>query len=232
MNGGMSVELWLAERDDAARQGELLQRVWDELAWQVTLDACDLSVSVSGRTVTLSGTVPSYPEKIVAEHAVKRVPGVQLVTNQVLVSPPAADARTDQELGEAVRHALQWDVAVPSVQIRTAIADGCVTLEGEVPRDSERTAAERAVSYLRGVRAVVNRLTVPVASRPRDFEARVRRALSRDPDLRGDKIRVTARGGRVLLRGRVRCLAEREEAEHDVRAVAGVEAVQDEVAVD
>lgn len=231
MDGGMSVEMWLAGRDDAARHSELLQQVWDELAWHVWLDASDIRVGVTDRAVTLSGSVSSYPEKVEAEHAAKRVPGVRMVTNELIVSPPTGSERSDHALDEAVSHALEWDVGVPSEGIRAAIADGCVTLEGEVAWDYERTAAERAVMHLRGVRAVVNRIGTSVASRPRDFETRIREALTRDPELRGDRIRVTARGGVVVLRGRVRCLAEREDAEHDVRAVPGVEAVLDEVDV-
>jgi osmotically-inducible protein OsmY len=231
MDGGMSIEMWLAERDDSARYSEQLQRVWEELVSHAGLDTSDVSVSVTDRLVTLSGSVASYPEKIEAERAAKRVSGVGRVMNELVVLLPSGSERTDQELGDAVQHALQWDVSVPSEKIKATISEGTVTLEGEVAGDYERAAAERAVSYLRGVRAVANRITACVTSRPRDFETRIREALSRDPELRGDRIRVTARGGRVVLRGRVRCLAEREQAEHDVHAVPGVEAVQDDIDV-
>lgn len=232
MDGGMSVEMWLAERDDSALRGEQLQRVWEELAWHRGLDASDIRVSVTGGAVTLSGTVRSYPEKSDAERAAKLVPGARLVTNELIVSLPSGSEKTDEELGDAVRRALAWDVSVPSDKIKATVREGCVTLEGAVARDCERAAAERAVSYLRGVKAVANRLTASMASRPRDFETRVREALSRDPELRGDRIRVTTRDGMVVLRGRVRCLAERDEAERDVRSVPGVEAVQDEIEVE
>lgn len=180
MEGGMSVETWLARRDDSGHERELQERVWDELAGLEGVETSAIRVRVSGRTVSLTGTVPAWPAAIEAERAAKRVPGVLMVTNELQVSPPPENRWTDQELGHAVRQALRWDVAVPSERIWTNVANGCVTLHGVVSYEHERVAAERAVSYLRGVVAVANRITVAVASRPRDLEKRIRETLARD----------------------------------------------------
>lgn len=83
MDGGMSIEMWLAERDDPAP--ELLRRVRDELARMGGLDTSAISVGVSGRSVTLTGTVPDELARIEAEHAAGRVTGVQAVTNELAV---------------------------------------------------------------------------------------------------------------------------------------------------
>ena len=229
MAGGMSIEMWLAEGDDSGRERDLLEMVWDEFAGQDEVDTSAIAVRVTGHTVTVSGTVPDHPTRIEAERAAKRVPGVRTVVNELVVSLPPESRKTDEELTNAVRHALRWDVAVPT-SITTAVTDGCVTLDGEVSREYEREAADRAVAYLRGVRAVANRITL-AARRAPDFEKRVHEALTRDPGLRGDRIAASVHDGTVVLEGRVRCLAERDEAEHDVRAVPGVTEVQDHIAV-
>lgn len=83
MSGGMSIEMWLAERDGAG--SELLRRVWDELARQSGLDTSAVRVTVTGRTVTLSGAVPDRPARITAERAARSVSEVESVTNELVV---------------------------------------------------------------------------------------------------------------------------------------------------
>jgi len=83
MDGGMSIEMWLAERADPAP--ELLRRVRDELARTGGLDTSAITVRVSGRSVTLTGTVPDELASIEAERAANRVTGVQAVTNELAV---------------------------------------------------------------------------------------------------------------------------------------------------
>lgn len=83
MSGGMSIEMWLAERDGSG--SELLRRVWDELARQSGLDTSAVRVAVTGRAVTLSGTVPDRPARIAAERAARRVSEVESVTNELVV---------------------------------------------------------------------------------------------------------------------------------------------------
>jgi len=85
MGGGMSIEMWLAEDDNAVFQSELQRKVFDEFARASTLDSADIGVSVDDRVVTLSGAVKSYPEKLEAERAAQRVRGVRAVRNDLAV---------------------------------------------------------------------------------------------------------------------------------------------------
>lgn len=94
MGGGMSIEMWLAEDDKAVFQSELQRNVFDEFARASTLDSADISVSVDDHDVTLSGAVKSYPEKLEAERAAKRVRGVRAVRNDLAVVLPVSDQRS------------------------------------------------------------------------------------------------------------------------------------------
>jgi osmotically-inducible protein OsmY len=51
------------------------------------VDAGQVHVAVSGREVTLTGTVPSWTERKEAEAAVWRAPGIIAVTNTIAVKP-------------------------------------------------------------------------------------------------------------------------------------------------
>ena len=73
--------------------------------------------------------------------------------------------RTDADLVRAVLQALEWDVGTPHKKIKVRVADGWVTLEGEVNLQFQRTAPERAVSNLAGVKGVRNLITIKPSSR-------------------------------------------------------------------
>jgi hypothetical protein len=60
--------------------------VSDRLEQHPHIDAIDVEVSVSGGTVTLSGTVPERQMKRLAEDLVEGCPGVKEVTNQLRVA--------------------------------------------------------------------------------------------------------------------------------------------------
>src|SRR5512145_2428549 len=131
-----------------------------QLDWDSRLKQCDIGVTVKKGVVTLTGTVDSYAKKLAAQKAAHSVPGVLDVANEIEVKVTGSLRRTDSEIARAIRHALEWDVLVPSYKIHSTVENGWVTLEGEVEYYSERADAERAVSRLRGVRGVTNEIAV------------------------------------------------------------------------
>jgi osmotically-inducible protein OsmY len=90
MGGGMSIEMWLADRDDAGVQSELQEKVFEELRRDGALDSAKVLVDVRDRVVTLSGAVRTSPEKHAAERAARRVRGVRDVRNGIAVVMPVA----------------------------------------------------------------------------------------------------------------------------------------------
>jgi osmotically-inducible protein OsmY len=231
MGGGMSIEMWLAEDDEVAVRSELQQAVFDEFAWEPALDASDIGVTIEDHAVTLSGAVTSYPEKLAAERAAKRVRGVPVVRNCLAVILPAADQRSDREIARAAELVLESDVLVPRDTVRLTVTGGWVQLEGQVRQNGERLAAGAALQRLVGVKGVANAIVVKPAAPQGDLKARLTAALRRCAGLRGARIEVETGDGAVLLYGHVRCLAERDEAEQAVWALPGVGSVRDELQV-
>ncbi len=225
--GGMSIEMWRA--DDGGRavlQGKLQRAVFDEFATEQVLDAADIRVAVEGRVVTLSGTAKSYPDKLLAERAAKRVRGVQMVRDVVEVVPPPSAQRTDWEITLAAMQVLESHVLVPRDRVQVAVVGGCIELTGEVGRGAERRAAEQAVQCLVGVKGVTNNITVTLAALPEDrLRARVMAAVARSATRRGNHVNVAVENGDVVLQGKVPSVAERERVEQaawDVPAVTSV----------
>ena len=231
MGGGMSIEMWRADDENPGVRSELQRRVFNELAREGALQSADVFVDVQERAVILSGAVKSYPEKLAAGRAARRVRGVVEVRNDLAVVLLPAQQRSDDELADAAACVTESDVLVPHGKIAVGIVSGWVTLKGTVERYADRLAAEDAVQRLVGVRGVTNQITVLPRTPSNGAQARVVEALHRNPLLRRDRIKVEVRGASALLRGRVRTLAERDEAVAAAAGAPGVALVRDDLEV-
>ncbi|MCC6765678.1 MAG: BON domain-containing protein [Deltaproteobacteria bacterium] len=205
----------------------LAEEVRRELAWDSQVNAVSVHVAVANRIVALTGTVRSYAEKVAAQRAAHRVPGVLDVVNDVTVLA-RADERSDAEIAAAVRHALQWDVRVPDERITSTVSGGSVTLGGTVELLREREDAEEAVRALRGVRNVVNDLVVaPRRIDSRKVRSAIEDALARQAHHDTRRIAVAVENGVVTLSGPVDSFAEKRAVMGVVGHLPGVVAVCD-----
>lgn len=228
MEGGMANELYLSHSEELCPDDRLQRRIWEELEWEPDLDTVGVRVEVTDCMARLMGTVRNYPAKLAVERAADRVSGLQNVSNELVVEPEPGDQRADGDLQEAVEQALAASVLVPPAAVRARVADGVITLYGQVAAETQREAAFRIVAQLRGVRGVRDQVAVGWTSGTVDLHARVSRALERDSMLHDRHIRVDVHGGAAVLHGTVKSLAERAEAEEVARRVPGVSRVEDE----
>lgn len=203
-----------------------------ELGWDPAVHDEDIRVVASDGVVTLSGTVPSFADRLAAQQAAERVFGVRAVANELAVALPIAFQRTDTDIARAIVDALTWDVMVPDTRIKSAVSNGWVTLDGSVDWGFERDAAARAVRNITGVRGVTNNLVVAAKLvSTSDVSRGIKQALERRADRTADHITVEARDGVVTLTGNVASYGERRAAEGAAWAAPGVKEVQDHLAV-
>jgi len=210
---------------------ELKHDVLAELESEPGVDAAHIGVTVTNGVVTLTGTVPTYGEKLAGNRAVKRLDGVRALVSELEVRPRVGAQRTDTDIARAVVDALAWDIAVPDEKISTRVSNGWVTLEGEVNLQFQRAAAEHAVSRLAGVRGVTNLITIKSGVRAGDIKSRIEAAFRRSAEIDARNVQVETEDGKVTLRGRVHTWAERAEAERAAWAAPGVSEVRDEIKV-
>lgn len=212
---------------------EIQQAVLRELKWDTRVEETDVGVAVENGIVTLTGTVSSWAKRLAAQEAAHRVGGVLDVANDVRVKIPGIGSRTDTEIANAVRHALEWDVFVPDMSIRSTVSDGWVTLEGSVESWSQKEDAESAVRNLAGVRGVSSKIEVtPPAADPIEVRESIEDALERHAEREVSRIGIEVREGRVTLSGGVDSWAERAAVVGAARGTPGVRSVDDRLRIE
>jgi osmotically-inducible protein OsmY len=219
----------------AKTDAQIQQDVLRELAWDPRVEETDVGVEVDAGIVTLTGTVATWAKRVAAQEAAHRVAGVLDVANDIVVKIPGTLLRTDTDIAQAVRRALEWDVLVPHERIQSTVSDGWVTLEGSVDSWAEREDAERAVQNLVGVRGVTDRMTIssPQPPEPDRVRVAIEDALERRADREVKRLRIDVTpAGAVKLSGTVRSWAEKRATLAAARFTPGVRMVEDHLEVD
>ncbi|HWT46324.1 MAG TPA: BON domain-containing protein [Vicinamibacterales bacterium] len=210
---------------------DLKQQVQNALDWEPSIEATDVGVSANEGVVTLRGYVRTYSEKQTAERVVLRVFGVRAVANDLDVRLPTSFARTDTEIAQAAVSALSWNSLVPEGRVTVTVADGWITLNGNVPWQYQKDAARRSVRDLFGVKGVINSVVLEPQVKATDVRDKIEAAFRRSAEVDARRINVNATDGKIVLSGDVRSYAERQEAERAAWAAPGVKQVEDRLVI-
>jgi osmotically-inducible protein OsmY len=213
------------------KDSELQRDVMDELAWEPSVDAAEIGVSVENGVVILNGTVKSLTEKWTAERVTQHVEGVRAVTDELVVKLAGDSQHTDADIARAAVNVLDWNTSVPPNRVKVLVQNGCITLGGSVEYHFQKMAAENAVRHLKGVKGVSNLIGVNPRVSAGDVIHAIKKALHRAAQVDAEKISVEASAGKVILRGNVRTWTEREEAERAAWAAPGVTNVQNDIQI-
>ena len=213
--------------------GEVRQEVLREMRWDSRLRGATFEVAVAEGEVTLRGTVTDASEMLAAIEAARRAEGAFQVRSELRVDPYGGRPRTDANIVEAVRRALEWDAQLPHERIQVAVSNGWVALHGTVGRQRDRENVERLARRLEGVRGVYNLVAVePADELADDVRDRIEDALRRHAQLEAERIEVQLHGGTVSLSGRLHTWAEKQAVLGALTQAPGVQRVDDRLSVD
>jgi len=211
---------------------ELQHDVIEELQWEPGLESSRIGVAADHGVVSLTGHVDSYPARVKAERATRRVAGVEAVANEIEVdSFGDLAAPDDANIAQHALSALDWNVSVPKERTKVTVSDGWMTLEGEVEWYYQKRAAEDAVRDLMGVRGITNNIVVRPRVRAAEVKDKIEAALRRSAEVDSKKITVESTGSRIVLRGTVRSWAEHEDAVNAAWSAPGVTGVEDHLSI-
>ena len=120
----------------------------------------EVAVMFADDIVTLRGTVGSFGQRLAAVHDARKVQGVVHVDDQIEVRILDPDGRSDAEVRGMALQAIASDQDAPAELIGVHVADGVVTLRGEVSYQFQSDAAYDDVAGVFGVIGITNAIRV------------------------------------------------------------------------
>lgn len=191
---------------------ELQIDIQNAIKWEPLLHAAEIGVIVNEGVVTLNGTVDSYTKKMEAEKASKSVIGVKALIEKIEVVFPVRGLRKDIEIATDALSALNSNNSIPQNKITLKVEKGWITLEGDLPWNYQSEAAKSAVSYITGVKGVINSIKIKSGIQEQVEKQEIEKALARSLSINENKINVMASGTTIALTGTVNSWYQKEEA--------------------
>jgi osmotically-inducible protein OsmY len=138
----------------------------------------------------------------------------------------------DDQINTAVEYELVYEKGVSPNFIDVTTSQGIVTLSGSVNDLLAKDRAVRIAESLRGVRAVIDRMTVLAVSRPdEDIRKDILMALLQDPATASYQIGVSVTNAVVTLTGSVGSWPELRLAERVAKGVKGAKEVHNKISI-
>jgi osmotically-inducible protein OsmY len=192
----------------------------------------EISVDAVAGHVMLFGSVPSLREKRIAEQDARDIVGTAWVTNQLIVYRTQRD---DSAIRDQIVFNMGTDPYLSKFNIDVTVAEGVVTLVGDVPSLFEKERATHLAIDVLGVGKVVNDLSVRgmLALRDDVLKRHVVQRLEQDWKIAWvyEHIRVDVTDDVVRLTGDVNTWSERQEAGRVALRTHGVLAVDNRLTV-
>ncbi len=142
---------------------------------------------------------------------------------------------TDKALRQFVMDELDWQPSVDSANIGVAVDHGVVTLTGHVPNFAQKSAAEKAVRRVKGVRGIAEELRVdfggPSPYLDEEIAKRAVGVLDSNVLVPAGAIQVKIQQGWLTLTGEVQWYFQRTAAIADLRKLRGVTGITNSVAI-
>jgi osmotically-inducible protein OsmY len=146
---------------------EIREDVLEELARNPQIGARDIAVAVRHGVVTPAGFVRSHPEA-----TAKSIQGVGGVADDFEVRMPLFGGKPDPELAQLVT-TLRNQLPTLCERLRADVANGRVTLEGDVAWHEPHLQCEELAGGVRGVRSISNEIVAAPQTSPPQVEHQI-----------------------------------------------------------
>jgi osmotically-inducible protein OsmY len=148
-------EITVKYKDSKISDTEIATTILNALKGNAEVPESRITFGIENGVVTLSGEVDWKFQSKAAEEAIKYLPGVELVFNQIAIIPYTGNVEK-----QVIENALGRNVVIYGKNIRVDVAGNVVTLKGTVASVFEKEEAERVAWSAPGVDDVKNDLVI------------------------------------------------------------------------
>jgi osmotically-inducible protein OsmY len=155
--------------------GDVKRDVEDEIRYDADAKF-DIAVSVDGGVLTLTGSVPSYRQKLHVETLAKRIGGRMRVENEIQVRLGASDSRCDAEIACDLIANLNEELPFSCGHIKRTVKGGWITLEGEFEWNYQLLRASDCARRVNGVAGIKECINFAARAGAAEINARIKDA--------------------------------------------------------
>lgn len=146
--------------------GWIALKIRSRLLVKANVSASSTTVAVKDGIVTLGGTAENQAQKELTEVYAKEIDWVKSVKNDIVVKEATPKSETigdkidDASITSQLKYALLHHKATSALKTKVTTVDGVVVISGDASSDAEKTLVTKLAQDVRGVKSVVNNMTV------------------------------------------------------------------------
>ena len=212
-----------AQEKQASLSDETIKSIVERRIAKLDLKNANVTVTVAGGVVTLSGTVLTLADHRDVRETTDGVDDIQQVVDNVTVAASSlGDQAIADGIGKAIRNYALYDIFD---WVDGRVVNGAVTLTGYAREPWRKSDYEKRVEDVPGVRQIDNQIEVlPLSQTDDSIRAAAARAIYGYPGFERyanralPPIHIIVKGSKVLLKGYVQNNVEKRIAENQVRS--------------
>ncbi len=166
--GVVSVDNQISVKSEAPEHSDawIALKIRSTLLVKANVSATSTKVDVKDGVVTLTGTVQNSAQKDLTEAYAKDIDNVKAVRNDLVVRAPAPGETTisedmdDASITSQVKYALLSHRSTSALSTKVTTDNAVVSITGVADSDAEKSLVSKLAQDTRGVKSVVNNMTV------------------------------------------------------------------------
>jgi hyperosmotically inducible periplasmic protein len=166
--GVVSVDNQIAVKSDYPEHSDewIAMKVRGELLVKANVSATSTTVAVKDGVVTLTGTVQNRAQKDLTEAYANDISNIKAVKNDLVIKEPVAGETTvstdmdDASITSQVKFSLLSHRSTSALSTKIVTENAVVSITGVADSDAEKSLVTKLAQDTRGVKSVVNDMTV------------------------------------------------------------------------
>ncbi|MEA2071699.1 MAG: BON domain-containing protein [Asgard group archaeon] len=210
------------------------KNVVDQLYWDDRVDASKIDIDVTGKEVTLKGSVPSYNAREAAVLDAWETPGVSAVHNEIEIEYPTTyTVPSDDDIKTKIKNQFDWNPTIDEEKIDIAVENGIVELTGTVDSYWKKIRTKEIASETYGISDIENKLSVVPTDSILDkvIAEDIVEALDRNLLINAEDIDVKVKDGKATLTCSVNNWSQYRAVLNTAERTAGVVDIDDNVII-